>query len=126
MEGPTTAITNKSMNSGGLVIEILTMTMKARGQVHQNYPVGHPTQECFSFLTYKLTSPRPRMGVRTQFQGRACQIFLTKDHHLTSITAKLPFYLCRHTTSKRKEIEDRAWRHFKEHKKSFLYPTNFI
>ena len=97
-----------------------------RGQVHRNYPVGYPTQECFSFLTYKLTSPRPRKGVRTQFQGRACQIFLTKDHHLTSITAKLPFYLCRHTSSKRKEIEDRAWRHFKEHKKSFLYPTNFI
>ena len=47
-----------------------------------------------------------------QFQGRAYQILFTKDHHLTSVKVEVPLYLCKHTTSKRKKIEDRAWRHF--------------
>ena len=106
--------------------EMVTNQQGVRGQLHRYYPIGYSTQECFSFWIYKFTSPRSGKGVRTQFQGRAFQILLTKYHHLTSIIARLPFYLCRHLTSKRKEIEDRGWRHFKKHKKSFLYPTNFI
>ena len=71
-------------------------------------------------------SPRSGKGVRTQFQGRASQILLIKDYHLTSIKAKIPINLCMHTTSKQKKIEDHNWRHFEEHIKFFLFNLNFI
>ena len=42
------------------------------------------------------------------------------------ILLEQPSLLCKLVTFKRKKIEGRAWCHFKEHKKCFIFLMNFI
>ena len=66
------------------------------------------------------------MGLLAHFSTRASLIFVFKNHGINISRAQWHPQLWKLTASKRKKIENRAWRHFKEHKKFFLYLMNSI
>ena len=100
--------------------------MITRSRYLRYYPFWNPSQECFSFYIYRLKPPGPRMGSAAQFSTRAFFILMVKNHGINIARDQWHPQLWKLTASKRIKIENRAWRHFKEHKKSFLYLMNFI
>ena len=101
-------------------------SVNTRNRYLRYYTFGNPSQECFSFYMYRLKHPGPRMRSPAQFSTRAFLILVVKNHGINIARVQWHPQLWKLTASERIKIEDRAWRHFKEHKKSFLYLMNFI
>ena len=104
----------------------IPLCMLGRNRYLRYYQFGNTNQERFSFYIYRLRPPGPRMGSPAQFATRAFLILVIKNHGINIARDQWHPQLWKLTASKRIKIENRAWRHFKEHKKSFLYLMNFI
>ena len=104
----------------------IPLCMLGRNRYLRYYQFGNTNQERFSFYIYRLRAPRPRIGSPAQFSTRAFLILVIKNHGINIARDQWHPQLWKLTASKRIKIENRAWRYFKEHKKSFLYLMNFI
>ena len=88
--------------------------------------LGTPTRSVFLSI-YIDWGPRGRESDhRRNFPLAHSSFWRSKNHGINIARDQWYPQLWKLTASKQTKMEDRAWRHFKEHKKSFLYPTNFI
>ena len=88
--------------------------------------LGTPTRSVFLSI-YIDWGPRGRESDhRRNFPLAHSSFWRSKNHGINIARDQWYPQLWKLTASKRTKIEDRARRHFKEHKKSFLYSTNFI